>query len=137
MSECKLDPTLERALRAEQLAEKNGILAHDTAIELMEARKQRDELQIMNDQLCEAVEKTFPKIESIVKQRDELLAALQILTIACEMDYCSDDTEIGEMRCDDDECVALGVDGDRNSFITFGMIRLAKQAIANVKGETE
>ena len=102
-----------------------------------EARKQRDELQIMNDQLCEAVEKTFPKIESIVKQRDELLAALQILTIACEMDYCSDDTEIGEMRCDDDECVALGVDGDRNSFITFGMIRLAKQAIANVKGETE
>lgn len=46
-----LDPMMERALTAEKrlcealvLAESNGKLAHDTAIELREARKQRDRL---------------------------------------------------------------------------------------------
>ena len=72
-----------------------------------EARKQRDELQIMNDQLCEAVEKTFPKIESIVKQRDDLLAVLIHLRSKLKP---------GDLNSDDDD--------------------MLDKAIANVKGET-
>lgn len=37
---CRLDPMLDRALRAEQLAESNGKLAHDTAIKNRDLERQ-------------------------------------------------------------------------------------------------
>jgi hypothetical protein len=40
---CRIDPMFERALRAEKLAEQNGKLAHDTAIELAAMKRERDE----------------------------------------------------------------------------------------------
>jgi hypothetical protein len=60
----------------------------------------------------------------------KLVAAARPLLEACEDDFISTDTELGEHRCADDEPVAKGDLGpDDESSVTFGMIRALRAAM--------
>lgn len=59
------------------------------------------------------------------------------LVDACERDFCSQATEVGDMREPDDEPVAVGKDDKgqmTKSPITFGAIREARAAIETLRG---
>lgn len=57
------------------------------------------------------------------------------LLVACEDDFLSDDTELGEWREPDDEPVAAG--SNHVSSITFGMVRDARHAFDFINNTTE
>lgn len=73
-----------------------------------------------------------PTLIAAQNKVERLRAALESLVIACEADCCSDATERGEGRCDDDEAVAAtqAEHGPvMESSLTFGMIRRGRAAL--------
>lgn len=70
---------------------------------------------------------SYPDKAAKLAQRDALLAALKVITKACEVDFTSEATA----TCTDDEGVSVGSDGE--SALTFGMIRRARLAIAKAE----
>lgn len=61
------------------------------------------------------------------KENERMREALEDLTVACEEEFTSDDTEKGRAACSDNDAVSSGVDGD--GAIKFGMIRKARTAL--------
>lgn len=78
-------------------------------------------------------------LDEVLDENKALRAALEELTTACEKDFCSDATEKDDMRCDDDEAVAAGMDGDKidNCAVTFGMIRRARRLLSAGQQQNE
>ena len=59
----QLDPMMERALRAEKLAESNGKLAHSNAIDAMRYMRELNEAIKQRDSLAEALRDIVKSID--------------------------------------------------------------------------